>query len=171
MLNLFILLILGIRSPNYHQRSPSSNNIYHTKSFSNYCFMSSPKSLIKQNNIQVFSSFAQHQLTPSSSSSTAFILPNSPLNSDDIPSFLMDSFQKAEGIKMNGHHYIMERNTASSISNDAAVVVEEQSTERPACSKKIIKRFVEEDDANSVVTNEEGKCSLILFVLSCHVNS
>ena len=33
--------------------------------------------------------------------------------------------------------------------------------EKPICSIKLIRRYVEEDDATSVITSEEGKCCLL----------
>lgn len=35
--------------------------------------------------------------------------------------------------------------------------------EKPICSIKLIRRYVEEDDATSVITSEEGKCLVLLF--------
>lgn len=43
--------------------------------------------------------------------------------------------------------------------------VDKLETEKPSCSKKLVRRFVEVDDATSVITSEEGKTKLCLKIL------
>lgn len=41
--------------------------------------------------------------------------------------------------------------------------VDKLEIEKPSCSKKLVRRFVEVDDATSVITSEEGKFNVIIF--------
>lgn len=40
--------------------------------------------------------------------------------------------------------------------------------EKPICSIKLIRRYVEEDDATSVITSEEGMCSIYYAAIWSH---
>ncbi|XP_058811749.1 uncharacterized protein LOC131676608 [Topomyia yanbarensis] len=85
--------------------------------------------------------------------------------SDEIPKFFIDAIHKFNEKKL------LEE-TGTGVGNDENVnsdnlplqpkvdpfATQEVKPERPACSKKIVKIFVEEDDANSVLTTEDDDC-------------
>lgn len=48
--------------------------------------------------------------------------------------------------------------------------VDKLETEKPSCSKKLVRRFVEVDDATSVITSEEGKCKFETLTLNLVVH-
>ena len=54
------------------------------------------------------------------------------------------------------HKYFSD--TVNLIKANSASDSEGNRDDKPICSKKIIKHYVEEDDANSVVTNEDDDC-------------
>ncbi|XP_050087614.1 uncharacterized protein LOC126572392 [Anopheles aquasalis] len=95
-----------------------------------------------------------------------------PRTTPDIPKFFLDAIQKMSERKLAGgeqEEAIMnnENNincdnqlppSKRTIAGEATIAVTPKLPERPTCSKKIVKIYVEEDDANSVVTTEEDDC-------------
>jgi hypothetical protein len=129
----------GIRSPNYNQRSPSS-----------FCYA-------KTTATYHTSALAPKQLMRNSTSFDSNIITASP--TQEFPKFLVEAIQKANekraSLNFGKDHVFNDTDSACSEKgcDDDKVP---PGVEKPVCSKKFVKRFVEEDDANSVVTNEEG---------------
>uniref|UniRef100_A0A182NG50 DDB1- and CUL4-associated factor 15 WD40 repeat-containing domain-containing protein n=1 Tax=Anopheles dirus TaxID=7168 RepID=A0A182NG50_9DIPT len=89
----------------------------------------------------------------------------------DIPKFFLDAIQKINEKKLANEQLQMlldESNNENNINCDNQLPVKragsvEQASkptaaELPTCTKKIVKIYVEEDDANSVVTTEDDDC-------------
>uniref|UniRef100_A0A182T5K7 DDB1- and CUL4-associated factor 15 WD40 repeat-containing domain-containing protein n=1 Tax=Anopheles maculatus TaxID=74869 RepID=A0A182T5K7_9DIPT len=90
----------------------------------------------------------------------------------DIPKFFIDAVQKISAKKMANELLLLdESNNENNINGDNQLPTTKRSggnvdvscgsskpaAEMPTCTKRIVKIFVEEDDANSVVTMEDGK--------------
>ncbi|XP_039445838.1 uncharacterized protein LOC120425387 [Culex pipiens pallens] len=136
----------GIRSPNYYRHhspvaTPSSNPRPQTAA-----------QLIKMSNFDPKDYIYSGSLTTTTTST----------NSDqDIPKFFIDAIHKFNEKKLqaaaaegNNENFNSDNLLPSSLKPDPVQV----KPEKPICSKKIVKIFVEEDDANSVVTTEEDDC-------------
>ncbi|XP_050068332.1 uncharacterized protein LOC126556847 [Anopheles maculipalpis] len=91
----------------------------------------------------------------------------------DIPKFFIDAVQKISAKKMANELLLLdESNNENNINGDNQLPANKRSggnvdatcessksaTEMPTCTKRIVKIFVEEDDANSVVTMEDDDC-------------
>lgn len=88
---------------------------------------------------------------------------------EDIPKFFIDAIQKFNEKKLQADDEGNNENfnsdnllplkttdlTGFGCSN-GTTVQEAKPEKKPTCTKKIVKIFVEEDDANSVLTTEEG---------------
>lgn len=86
---------------------------------------------------------------------------------EDIPKFFIDAIQKFNEKKLQADEGNNENFNSDNLlplkadlnglaSNNT--VHEAKPEKKPACTKKIVKIFVEEDDANSVLTTEEDDC-------------
>ena len=71
---------------------------------------------------------------------------------EEIPKFFIDALQKLSEKKINNENNINCDNQPTF--GGLADGVKEA---KPTCSKMFVKIYVEEDDANSVVTTEEGE--------------
>ncbi|XP_065079248.1 uncharacterized protein LOC135702160 [Ochlerotatus camptorhynchus] len=87
--------------------------------------------------------------------------------SEEIPKFFIDAIQKFNEKKLQadeGNNENINSDNLLPLKADLNgfgtnnTVHEAKSGKKPACTKKIIKIFVEEDDANSVLTTEEDDC-------------
>lgn len=126
----------GIRSPNYYRHHSPVPNRPQTAA-----------QLIKMSN------FDPKDYIYSGSSSTA----------EDIPKFFIDAIAKFNEKKLaaaseDNNENLNTDNLLPSPANHAPQPAGPVKPEKPICSKKIVKIFVEEDDANSVVTTEEDDC-------------
>ncbi|XP_055525747.1 uncharacterized protein LOC129718735 [Wyeomyia smithii] len=78
---------------------------------------------------------------------------------DDIPKFFIDAIQKFNEKKLQSDVGGNDENVNSdNLLPPKFCPQQELKPEKPACSKKIVKIYVEEDDANSVLTTEDDDC-------------
>ncbi|XP_040159586.1 uncharacterized protein LOC120898176 [Anopheles arabiensis] len=171
----------GIRSPSYYRhRSPSSQGPHGsgsmvmvggsggTTSASAQGPASAPIKQLKRNvpldprdYIQILSPGGS--ITATGGSNEA--------GTPDIPKFFMDAVQKITARKLASEPLLLdESNNENNINGDnqlpakrsgaidASSGSSKQAAEMPTCTKRIVKIFVEEDDANSVVTMEDDDC-------------
>ncbi|XP_062534995.1 uncharacterized protein LOC134204184 [Armigeres subalbatus] len=88
--------------------------------------------------------------------------------SEDIPKFFIDAIQKFNEKKLqadegnnenfNSDNLLPLKTDLNGLGSTGATVQEAKAEKKPTCTKKIVKIFVEEDDANSVLTTEEDDC-------------
>ncbi|XP_058463130.1 uncharacterized protein LOC131437654 [Malaya genurostris] len=84
--------------------------------------------------------------------------------SDEIPKFFIDAIQKFNEKKLQADggggndENVNSDNLPMPAKTDPNGTALELKPERPVCSKKIVKIYVEEDDANSVLTTEDDDC-------------
>uniref|UniRef100_A0A182JVS0 DDB1- and CUL4-associated factor 15 WD40 repeat-containing domain-containing protein n=1 Tax=Anopheles christyi TaxID=43041 RepID=A0A182JVS0_9DIPT len=89
----------------------------------------------------------------------------------DIPKFFLDAVQKITARKLANELLLLDdSNNENNINGDNLLPTKrsgtldtssgpsKQAAEIPTCTKRIVKIFVEEDDANSVVTMEDDDC-------------
>lgn len=91
---------------------------------------------------------------------------------EEIPKFFIDAIQKFNEKKLQADEGNNENINSDNLlplkadlngfgSNN--MLHEAKPEKKPTCTKKIVKIFVEEDDANSVLTTEEG--TKLLFII------
>uniref|UniRef100_A0A182PNI8 DDB1- and CUL4-associated factor 15 WD40 repeat-containing domain-containing protein n=1 Tax=Anopheles epiroticus TaxID=199890 RepID=A0A182PNI8_9DIPT len=89
----------------------------------------------------------------------------------DIPKFFMDAVQKINARKLANEQLLLDEfNNENNINGDNQLPTKrsgtsdvpsgpsKQAADIPTCTKRIVKIYVEEDDANSVVTMEDDDC-------------
>ncbi|KFB36471.1 AGAP004062-PA-like protein [Anopheles sinensis] len=149
----------GIRSPSYYRhRSPSSQSSNSVGSAVTIFGSGGPGGSGKQHTQQ------QHILKRPADPRDYIQISSE--GSSDIPKFFLDAIQKINEKKQQLHNDAV--NNENNINCDNQLPTKrstggtEPSTkpasELPTCTKKIVKIYVEEDDANSVVTTEEDDC-------------
>lgn len=87
---------------------------------------------------------------------------------EDIPKFFIDAIQKFNEKKLqadegnnenfNTDNLLPLKADLTGFGCNGTTVQETKPGKKPTCTKKIVKIFVEEDDANSVLTTEEDDC-------------
>ncbi|XP_053680898.1 uncharacterized protein LOC128731779 [Anopheles nili] len=170
----------GIRSPSYYRhRSPSSqgtttvNGSVVLLSTGGVPTGASAGTAIKQlkRNVPLDPRDFIQILSPSAGISSG-LGGSGEAGAPDIPKFFLDAIQKINEKKMANELLLHEGNTNNEnnincdnqlpikrSANDVTLPTDStKPAEQPTCTKKIVKIYVEEDDANSVVTTEEDDC-------------
>ncbi|XP_055607537.1 uncharacterized protein LOC129755166 [Uranotaenia lowii] len=138
----------GIRSPNYYRHhSPGANPLPTTSSRPG---QSAAAHIIRMTNFDP-KDFIHH----------------SGNGSEEIPRFFIDAIQRFNEKKLQvdgGQNENINSDNLLPMKHNACegfpsiILHEVKGEKKPICSKKIVKIFVEEDDANSVLTTEEDDC-------------
>lgn len=138
------LFLIGLRSPNYYQQRSPSHSMY-----------------TNHNSVKHFSSagmISPRQHNKRSENSLQLYPLLSPNNREDLRKSISSPIHKPYDMENNENHSSLSNLVESKTDKD----IRTEDTQEPwkiLCSKKFTRRFVEEDDANSVITTtEEDDC-------------